>query len=616
VAQLVSNVEMPQRIAYNRKSIFGSGASILKRVQAIFSAYWGSLVVLVLTTLLTIGALTWMGYDLNLLGRAYIGNGGDTYATSWFLHQGYENLTKRPFDLGYATDFYGEAAPFAFTIAPYGLSLITFPLFWLTGGNLVLTYNLYWILTFPLTAWAMYLLVRYLVHTPRNAAILIGLMVAFAQWRFLHISQIELLSMYLYLLTLYCFHRLLDTPRRIWTIALIGLLSLTLFTVAYYAIQFSVIAVIVAMFAIHGRRMPFTLMVRRQLLIAACLSAVIGLGLISFRFSNPSFRGGFHFYDIANGIPEDWIRGNSQLYYGYLPYREEGVLFLGFTPLVLAILGWYYRRVEPHSEPETQAVVNPPRAFSTMQIVSLYAILTVVGYILTLGPTLKLSPTLEIPLPYAILYQIPMFGLMHITTVFIVMAIFGTAILAGHMFRLLYHSKAPAYYLLYLLGIGLSLLIELVPFNGNPDHHVLALPQPEMHTLRPTPVDQVPPVYLWLKSQPPGTPVFHYPNKPDSIFTYLLWEYVHDQPMLNGYGSFRPQWYATMNWDQFPSPEIMQVLLSRHIKYVLIHHELMTPDDETHFQTQLVQSGYAPNFNFVGTYGSVDVYAISETRDF
>ncbi|HVO41766.1 MAG TPA: hypothetical protein VMT34_04040, partial [Aggregatilineales bacterium] len=468
-----------------------------------------------------------------------------------------------------------------------------------------------WIATFPLTAWAAYLLIGYLVGAPRSAALLIGLMVAFAQWRFLHIGQIELLSMYLYLLTLYCFHRLLDTPHPIWTIGLIVLFSLTLFTVNYYAIQFLVIAVVIVLFAMHGRRTPFTFAVRRHLLIAATISAVIALALVSFRFSNQYFRGGFHFYDIANGVPEDWIRGNSQIYYGYLPYRDEGVLFLGFIPIGLAIIGWYYRR---HLDETTTD--RPPRAFTIPQLLTIYATLTLLGYLMTLGPTLKITSTLEIPLPYLILYQIPIFGLMHITTVFIVLAIFGTAVLSGAVLVLISRRKEPLYYWLYLGGIALGLVIELTPFNGNPDHHLFAAPPPGVTYLTAIPLVDVPPVYTWLKGQPAGTPVFHYPNKPDSIFEYLLWEHVHDQPMLNGYGSFRPPWYAQTDWSKFPSPEIMQVLFSRGIRYVLIHHELMAPDDERLFKTQFETTGYAANFTFVGRFGEVDVYSIHPDAEF
>ena len=72
--------------------------------------------------------------------------------------------------------------------------------------------NLYILLTFALTALAVYLLVRYLLDVPLTVAVVSGLAVAFAQFRFIHVAHVETLSTQFFILALYAFHRFLDTP--------------------------------------------------------------------------------------------------------------------------------------------------------------------------------------------------------------------------------------------------------------------------------------------------------------------------------------------------------------------------------------------------------------------
>src|SRR5271165_5536654 len=88
-----------------------------RRVTDSVIRFRGSILVLIMATLLTLGALNWMGYDVAHVGDAFIGNGGDTYATSWMIFQAMDNLVHRPFDLGYSTIYYGEKSSFAFTVA-------------------------------------------------------------------------------------------------------------------------------------------------------------------------------------------------------------------------------------------------------------------------------------------------------------------------------------------------------------------------------------------------------------------------------------------------------------------------------------------------------------------
>src|SRR2546428_6084130 len=88
-----------------RESIVTALKEFLLRQQA-------SLTVLLLATILILAALVWMGYDLKMISKAFIGNGGDTLANSLAVYQALDNLLHRPFNLGYSTIFYGERDSF------------------------------------------------------------------------------------------------------------------------------------------------------------------------------------------------------------------------------------------------------------------------------------------------------------------------------------------------------------------------------------------------------------------------------------------------------------------------------------------------------------------------
>src|SRR3954447_17111476 len=116
------------------------------------SKHVGTISVITLSTALVLLMLVWMGYNLADLPHQLIGNHfGDIHLNSWFVYQAIDNLLNHPGDLGHSGMYYGEPASFAYSIAPYGIAIVVLPLYLLSGSNLELTYNLYFIATFVLT---------------------------------------------------------------------------------------------------------------------------------------------------------------------------------------------------------------------------------------------------------------------------------------------------------------------------------------------------------------------------------------------------------------------------------------------------------------------------------
>jgi len=88
---------------------------------------------------------------------------------------------------------------------------------------------------------------------------------------------------------------------------------------------------------------------------------------------------------------------------------------------------------------------------------------------------------------------------------------------------------------------------------------------------------------------------------------------MHDQPMLNGFGnSFVPfWWHAIIEHQPFPGEAVMQLLVDRGIRYLLVHRNLLSDDELRHFEVEWesFQStwGEAP---YVGRFGDVDIYQV------
>lgn len=100
-----------------------------------------------------------------------------------------------------------------------GLSLVASPIYWMTGHTLV-TYNMVTLLTFPLCALAMYVLVYRLTNSAAGAFVG-GLAFGFAPYRIAQLSHVQMLAAFWSPLALAGLHAYLDTGRRRW-LALYG----------------------------------------------------------------------------------------------------------------------------------------------------------------------------------------------------------------------------------------------------------------------------------------------------------------------------------------------------------------------------------------------------------
>lgn len=583
--------------------------------------YKFELAVAAAAVVLAILAFQWKGYDFAKFGSVVIGDQGDTLTFTSLVYQAIDNLFHRPTDLGYALIYYGDPAPFAYTVAPYGIAVAVLPIYLLTGLNLELTMNIYILLTFALTALAVYLLVRYLLDVSFEVGALVGLMVAFAQFRFIHVAHVETLSTQFFLLALYCLHRFLDTPVRKWAIALAVAFWFTFFTSGYMGYMFFIAVAVVLLFLFFWRKLPVDREFLRSTAIFVLTTAVISLPFLAMRSQKSGALSGYSIETIEHYAAGflDWTSGSSFLYFSLTKFANEKALFLGFTPIALALAGWWLCRRDRAAEPTAAAA--PARGLSAREVLVIYGTLSLLGYLLSLGPRIAFTEGFEVPSPYMLLLQIPGFSSLRVPARFILLTIAGTAVLGAYALAAIGRRLDRVRYLGAYALIALCAAVELVPYDGtsseerSPNSFVLLSPMGSTIPPMNTDVPKMPmAAYAWLKAQPPGTPFYSFPATPEANRQYMYALRFHGQPMLNGQSSFMPRWFTQVNVDTFPTRGLMKVLHERKIKYVLVHNRFLAADKRAEI-SKLVR-GYldAGWMTSVGRYDDVDIYELQTVK--
>ena len=169
--------------------------------------------ILLAYTLLTL-LLTW---PLPLhLTTAVPNDIGDPLLNAWILAWDAHALLTNPLNLFNANSYYPLPNTLAFSEHLLSTALLALPL-QVFSREPVLAYNLSLLLTFPLSAFGMYLLtLRWLGRSPggRAAAFLAGAIFAFAPYRFAAIAHLQLLTVQWLPLALLYLDKILAAPRQ------------------------------------------------------------------------------------------------------------------------------------------------------------------------------------------------------------------------------------------------------------------------------------------------------------------------------------------------------------------------------------------------------------------
>lgn len=283
-------------------------------------------------------------YPLILHLATAVTNPGDPLFNSWTLAWGVQALLTDPLRLFDANIFYPHARTLAYSDHLVGSALLAAPVF-LATGNALLAHNVVLFLSFSLSGLGMYYLARHLTGH-RGASLIAGLIFAFAPYRFGHLSHLPLLTAQWMPLTLLFLHRALAGGGR-WrdVLAFGGFFTLQGLSGGYYTYYLALTVTYLLGVSLWVRGRPVWRIVPRL----AIVGGGAGLVLLPFLLPYVAVRQVFGFVRPLDEVltfaarPESYLAApTSNWLYGAVtePFRQpEGVLFLGFVPVLLALYG-------------------------------------------------------------------------------------------------------------------------------------------------------------------------------------------------------------------------------------------------------------------------------------
>ena len=297
------------------------------------------------------------------LARDVPGDLGDSLLNMWILSWGVEHVprlltgTLAWAEFWNGNIFHPEPLALTFSEHLFGQTLQMLPVYWLTG-NIILCYNVTFILTFALSAFGTYLLVRDLTGDHR-AAFLAGLVYGFLPYRIASVPHVQVMSSQWMPFALYGLNRWVSTPNADKSLprhssqgsaraAAGGTAALVMqnWSCGYYLLYF---APFVPLFVLH-RMWTSNKLGDLRTWIGLCASAAATLALtlpFLFPYAEAQRRFGMErpfgevVQDSANvwsyvtASENVWLWGKSLRFYPH----GEGETFLGFVPWVLAIVG-------------------------------------------------------------------------------------------------------------------------------------------------------------------------------------------------------------------------------------------------------------------------------------
>lgn len=471
----------------------------------------------------------------------------DTLFSAWRLAWIADRIITAPLRLFDANIFYPERRTLAYSDALVLPGLLAAPLRWI-GLPPILVYNLLFLSSFVLSAAAMFFLVRSLTGEAR-AALVAGLVFAYAPFRFEHYDHLELQTHWWMPLGLWALHHAIVTGA--WTSGvLLGVLvGLQVLSSIYCGIFFATSLLIVAPVLLFGVSSDWSApaalwpWMRRVRALAAGV-AVAGVMLVPYAspyLANRRTVGERPIEEIRrySATPEDYLGvPDGNRLYGQLLARHgapERRLFPGATALLTAAVALW-----------------PPIS----AVRAAYAL----GLAFAVDGSLGLN---GLTYPWLHAYVPPYRG-------FRVPARFGAVVLLM---------------LAALAGFGTARLLRAIPGSRRRTMvavglvAALVLEYRTDRVLRP--VGSPPQVYEWLRQQPPSV-VLELPVAPagrlsetnDAIYMYF--STFHWQMLVNGYSGYYPPSYIELldAVRTFPDSQSIHYLQRRGIRYVILHARL------------------------------------------
>ena len=463
---------------------------------------------------------------------------GDPLFSMWRIAWVQHQLVADPRHLFDANIFYPLRASLTYSDAMIVPAIAAWPLAW-AGLHPVIAYNVLLLVSFVLSGWATYALVRSL-EGGATAAWIAAVAFMLTPVRMNHLSHLELQMTMWMPVMLAAVLRLLDTGARKYIVLSAVALAGQWYSSMYYGLFLTLYAAVFAAVLIVARKV----VARRAalVLVSYAMAGAIVLPLAwTYARSQPA-RGVRGVETIAefSATPADYARPGvaTPAYRRVLPrvVHAERALFPGVVPLVLLIAGLW----PPWSGARAAMFTAGLVAFDGS--LGLHGILYPVLYSLAFP-----FHSIRVPARFGMLVMLSL----------AVLAGFGGSRIVSRL-----RNRTARRASLALITAGLMV-------DGWPRFDTLPM------------WDAPPSIYATL---PPQAVLFEYPVHPQperfaENLPYMYFSMWHWRPMANGYSGFNPRAYAaTLEATRsFPAAGALEYLRDAGVTHVTVHCRLWEP---------------------------------------
>ncbi len=467
-------------------------------------------------------------------------------------------------------------------------SLLTLPVYAVTH-NIILCYNLWFVSTFVVGAFGMYLLVRDLTGRP-TVAFLAGLAFAFAPYRVATLSHLQVLSSQWMPFVLFGLRRYFNSGSSNALVGAGAALWAQNLSSGYYMVFFGPFVGLYAVAEMWTRGLLRRLTVWRDVVVTGAVATAATMPfampyLTQGRGSRrPMYEVGLYSADLLS-----WLTASpSMTVWGHLQTftKTEGSLFPGVTIIVLAGIGLWR---------SCRGLVGQERQGS--RVVALFGTLALVlSFWLSLGPQIQIGTHgTTFPALYRLAWEyVPGFGAARVPARFATITVLALALLAGVGLAAFDSHRRR-----WLLGVcGLLLLAEgsafPLPKNGTWSSAPNDFVSPEARLYH---FDDAPPVFRYLRRLDDRSVVAHFPfGLPEREIQYGYYASLHRKRTVNGYsGTFPPSYNVRLPVLRHPlaDPQSTQANLEGdRVTHIVVHTGAWIRDDWMPIIDMLERAGW------------------------
>ena len=497
-------------------------------------------------------------YPLVLALDSTIGQHGDSYFSVWRLAWVAHQIRTDPSRLFDANIFYPQSTTLAYSDAMLAPALVVAPLHWM-GVSPLLVYNLTLLAAFVASGVAAYALVQHLTGSTA-AAVLGGMVFAFAPYRMEHFDHLELQFAFWIPLAALAWHRAAEGDRLTDHLKVGAFTAAQILSSIYYGIfLLTWLGVITVVWHVRAPRRA----ARALVLSLALPLAVIAIYSVPYQHSHKAV-GDRPRAEVADysARPLDFLStpANNWLYGPTAPWgANERHLFPGVMALALAVAGLWG--------------TADPR-------LRIHGVGLVFSLVLALGFNAGL---------YTLLYDwvLPFRGL-RVPARAGILVLLGIAVLAGAGFsRVLRRARSRA--------VSGLLAATVIGASATEYYQTPALVE----------VDPTPSAFYASLRQIPGAVVFEWPvtvpARLDLTYDvhYMYRSTQHWRPLLNGYSGNYPRPYLELlnEMRSFPRASALRYLRRRGATVLVVHEQ---PNSSPSYDEVLWRLQRDPNIDLVG----------------